>query len=310
MGAALGARPGVAAVAGALCIAFSGILVRLANVSPSTAAVFRCLYALPLLGLLAWWERRRFGPRSARQRWIAVLAGVFFAADLILWHNSIAYVGAGLATVLGNVQVVLVGVLAWMLLGERLSTRLLVAIPVALAGIVLISGVLEDGAYGSDPGLGVLFGVLTALAYSGFLLILRQGNRDIRRPAGPLFDASAASVVVAVVAGMALGELDPIPPAASQGWLVVLALTAQVAGWLLISLSLPRLPAALTSVLLTIQPVGAVVFSMLLLAEAPSTIQLAGVGLILAGVVIAAMRRRARVHPETFDAPAPEREPV
>ena len=112
-------RPLAFAAAGALVIAFSAILVALAEVSPSTAAVFRCAYALPLLGLLAWLEDRRYGARPARERRIALLAGLFFAADLIFWHHSIGAVGAGLATVLANVQVVLVGLLAWVVLGER-----------------------------------------------------------------------------------------------------------------------------------------------------------------------------------------------
>jgi drug/metabolite transporter (DMT)-like permease len=63
-------------------------------------------------------------------------------------------------------------------------------------------------------------------------------------------------------------------------------------GWLLISISLPRLPAAMTSILLTLQPVGAVIFAMLLLAEAPSPLQLVGVGFVLAGVIVAAWRKR------------------
>ena len=98
----------------------------------------------------------------------AWLAGAFFAADLLLWHHSIEHVGAGLATVLGNTQVVLVGVLAWLLYRERPSLALLAAIPVAMGGIVLISGVFEEGAYGDDPLLGVLFGVLTGVAYTGY----------------------------------------------------------------------------------------------------------------------------------------------
>ena len=59
-------RPVLAGVLGALVIAFSAILVRLAEVSPSTAATFRCFYALPLLGLLAWHEQRRYGPLLRR----------------------------------------------------------------------------------------------------------------------------------------------------------------------------------------------------------------------------------------------------
>ena len=50
---------------------------------------------------------------------MAVGAGVFFAADLILWHHSIDDVGAGLATVLANIQVVVVPLVAWAVLSER-----------------------------------------------------------------------------------------------------------------------------------------------------------------------------------------------
>ena len=95
-------RPVLAAVLGALTIAGSAVLVRLADVPPSTAAFFRCAYALPPLALLAYYERRRYGPRPASQVRLASFAGVFFAADLILWHHAINNVGAGLATVLGN----------------------------------------------------------------------------------------------------------------------------------------------------------------------------------------------------------------
>ena len=68
MGRALAERPAAAAVAGALTIAFSSILVKLADVAPSTAAIFRCFYALPLLGLLAWREDRRLGARPWREQ--------------------------------------------------------------------------------------------------------------------------------------------------------------------------------------------------------------------------------------------------
>ena len=295
-------RPVEAALAGAVAIAFSGILFRLADVSASTGAFFRCLYALPALWLLARFEDRRYGPRPARARGLAVVAGVFFAIDLVLWHNAIEAVGAGLATVLGNTQILLVGLLAWGLLGERPAGRALASIPIAFAGVVLISGVLEDGAYGSDPTMGVVYGVLTGIAYAGFLLTLRQGSLDLRRLAGPLFDATAASAVVAGLAGIVLGELDPLPGWEAQLWLVALALSSQVLGWLLISISLPRLPAVLTSVLLMMQPLLAVILAALLVDERPSELQLAGAGAILTGVLLASSTRAGTA---AVPAPAP-----
>jgi drug/metabolite transporter (DMT)-like permease len=294
----LGRRPVLVLLAGALAIAFSGILFRVSHVSPSTGAFYRCVWALPPLWLLARWEDSRFGSRPKRARVTAWLAGAFFAADLVLWHNAIEQVGAGLATVLGNTQVVLVGLVTWLLLRERPERSALAAIPVVGIGVVLISGALEKGAYGSNPGLGALYGVLTGLAYTGFLVALREGNRDLRRPAGPLFDATLASAVGCALIGLAVGDLDLTPSWAATGWLVVLALTSQVFGWLLISISLPRLPAALTSVMLTFQPVCSVLFAALLLGESPSALQLVGAASILVGLVVASFRRRTAVAPQ------------
>jgi drug/metabolite transporter (DMT)-like permease len=292
------------AVAGAVTIAFSAILVRLADLPPSTTAFYRCAYALPLLLALALWERWRFGPRDRRERGLAWLAGLFFAADLVLWHHAIAAVGAGLGTVLANVQVVLVGLVAWAVLKERPEARVLAAVPVVLIGVVLISGVLGEDAYGDDPLLGAVFGIGTAVAYAGFLLALREGNRDLRRPAGPLFDATLAATIVILPTGWALGELQLAPSWPEHAWLVTLALTAQVLGWLLISIALPRAPAALTSVVLTFQPVMSLVLAMVLLDEEPSTVQLAGIAVTVCGILLATVRRPVRrAAPE----PAPAR---
>ena len=290
----VGERPVLAGALGAFVIAFSAILVALADVSPSTAAFFRCAYALPVLGLLAWIERRRYGPRPLRERLPVFGAGVLFAADLTLWHYSIEAVGAGLATVLGNIQVILVGLIAWAALGERPDNRELAAIPVVFAGVVLISGVVGAGAYGEDPLLGVVFGVLTAISYALFILILRQGNADERRPAGPLFDATLSGAVFSALGGIVLGDIDWVPDLEAQFWLVVLALSSQVLGWLLISVSLPRLPAVVTSIILMLQPVCSVFLGAVLLSESPSVVQLSGVLVVLAGVAVATIKPRTR----------------
>ena len=284
----------LAGLLGALVIAFSAILVRLAEVSPSTAAFFRCAYAVPLLAVLAWMERRRHGPQAPRDRMLAFGAGAIFAADLIFWNYSIEAVGAGLATVLGNLQVVLVALLAWAALGERPAPRTLVSIPIALTGVVLISGVIGSGAYGEDPLLGVVYGVLTAIAYALFLLILRQAGSSDRPPAGPLFDATLSAAVFCAIAGVAIGDIDWVPEAESQAWLVLLALSSQVLGWMLISVSLPRLPAALTSIVLMVQPATSVVLGVVLLDEAPSAVQLSGVAIVLGAVGFATLGARAR----------------
>jgi drug/metabolite transporter (DMT)-like permease len=280
-------------VLGAVTIAFSSILVRLSHASPSTAAIFRCAYALPVLGALAWSEDRRFGSRPWRGRRAGLAAGVFFAADLLMWHHSIGDVGAGLATVLANIQVVLVPLVAWLLLDERPGRRVLIALPAALVGVLLISGVLEHTAFGRNPTRGTLFGLGAGVAYVGFLLLLRRGGADLRRPAGPLFDATAVATVLCVLAGVVVGDARLVPVWPGAGWLITLALTSQVLGWLLITTTLPRLPAALSSVLLTVQPIGSVALAALIFGESPSVVQLLGVALVLTALLVAAGSRSA-----------------
>lgn len=304
----LATNPLAAGAAGAFCIAFSAVLVRLADTAPAAAAVYRCAYAVPILGLLAASERRRFGRRPARSRQLAFVAGLLFAADLVLWHYAIAYVGAGLGTVLGNLQVLLVGFVAWAVLGERPHWRVVAALPLVLTGVVLISGLVGTGAYGDDPLLGVVFGFGTALAYAGFLLVLRAGNADLRRPAGPLFDATTTAAVASALTAVVLGDAGALVPSwPAHGWLALLALTSQVLGWLLISVSLPRLQAVVTSMLLMLQPVLAIGLGMVLLAERPSSLQLLGAAVVLSGVVLATSGRAARRPPAApVDAPALE----
>ncbi|HET7180866.1 MAG TPA: DMT family transporter, partial [Candidatus Limnocylindrales bacterium] len=282
-------RPRLAALIGAMCIAFSGIFYRFAEVSPSTATVFRCLYGPPILALVGWYEHRRFGPLPSRAVWLAVLAGVFFAGDLLSWHHAVDAVGAGLATVLGNLQVLVVGLAAWVLFKERVPRPALIALPIVLAGVVLISGVIGAGAYGANPTLGVSLGIFTAFCYAGYLLVIRRGSNDLRRPAGPVAIATASTAVCSIVVGILLGELDPVPSFPSHFWLILVGVTSQSIGYLVISISLPRLPAALTSIILLAQPVATVVLARVIpsLDETPSLAQLTGVALVVGGIAIA-----------------------
>jgi len=270
-----------------MCIAFSGIFYRFAEVTPETATAFRCLYGLPILALVGWVEHRRYGPLPSRAVWLAIIAGVFFAGDLLSWHHAVDQVGAGLATVLGNLQVIVVAFVAWLVFAERPPRSVLFGLPIVLAGVVLISGIVGQDAYGANPMLGAALGIVTALAYAGYLLIIRRGSNDLRRPAGPVAISTASTAVVAIAFGLAVGQFDPVPSFPSHAWLILVGITSQSIGYLIISISLPRLPAALTSIILLAQPVATVFLARVLLDETPSAEQLLGVALVIAGIGVA-----------------------
>lgn len=271
------------ALLGVVSISFSAIFVRLASVSPVTATFFRAAYAVPAL-LAIWIPQRGKDDRSRRERAIAVASGAVLALDLTLWHESIALVGAGLGTVIANVQVVFVAVAGWALYGERPTPRVVVIIAAVLAGVSLTSGLARHDAYGANPALGAVLGVLAGVTYAAFLLLFRSATQSLAPTAGPLLDSTLGTVAGA----LAFAAFDPhfslVPSWPAHGWLVSLALVSQVTGWLLIATALPRLPAIETSVLLLGQPVLAVVWGFLWFAERLSPIQWAGSALVLAGV--------------------------
>jgi drug/metabolite transporter (DMT)-like permease len=287
--AAIGARPRLAALLGASCIAFSGIFYRFADVPPSTATFFRCFYGLPLLALVAWLEWRRYGALPSSRVRLAGIAGIFFAGDLTFWHHAIEQVGAGLSTVLGNLQVLVVGIVAWLAFGERPSRAVLFSVPVVLVGVVLISGLVGGDAYGANPALGVVFGLLTAVCYAGYLLVIRRSGRDVRRPVTPVAYSTLATAIVALFIGAPLGELQLAPTWPAHGWLALYGVTSQFLGYVLISMSLPRLPAVLTSIILLVQPVMSVILAMVLLGETPSPVQLLGVVFVVGGIAAATL---------------------
>lgn len=278
-----------AAVAGVVVISFSAILVRLAGVPPDTSAFFRALYALPVLLLLWLTLGRRLPSRLALT---ALASGILLGLDLAVWHRAIHWIGAGLATVLGNTQVIFVGLAAWLLHGERPRRVTFFAMPVAFAGMALVSGLGRADAYGDNPLLGTLFGLLTGITYAGFLLVFRRATRDEATPYGAFFLCTVGTVAATAAIGGATGGLELAWSWPAHGWLVALALGSQVVGWLLIAYALPRLPAVETSILLLIQPMASVIWAYLIFAEALSWAQWTGVGLVLAGVGLSAVRRR------------------
>lgn len=286
----LRSRPVLCTAAGAFTLGFSGIVFRLAEVTATTGAFFRFTLSLPFLAALAVRER---GPgRSVSAA--ALAAGVLLALDLILWHLALEDVGAGLGTVLGNTQVVFMVALGWTVFDERLTPRSASGTALVLAGVILISGMLEAAPFGGHPVRGTLYGVAAGLTSALYILMLRAASLDPRRPVRPLLAATVIAVIVTWSIGQAMGDIDLTPSPTALGWLLLLAVSSQVVGWLLLSVPLRTLPATTTSIVLNIQPVAALVFASLLLGETPSGLQLAGGVVTLGALVIATGGRRDR----------------
>ncbi|HEX9847806.1 MAG TPA: DMT family transporter [Acidimicrobiia bacterium] len=278
----------LAALAGAVTISFSAILFALSETSPITGAFYRAAYALPVLVML-WLVRRGADTRPMSRRWMAIGAGLSLGADVFTWHNSIEFIGAGLATLIANTQVIFVALGAWVILGERPRRTTLLTVPVILFGVALVSGVGQGSAFGEDPAGGTLLALLAAMFYSVFILAFRHSNDERAPSAGPLMEATAGALIASLLIGLFGPGIDFGFAWPSHGWLITLAIGAQVAGWLLIGYALPRLPAVETATIVLLQPALTMVWGSLIFDERPSALQLTGAVVVLAGVAFVAL---------------------
>ncbi len=220
---------------------------------------------------------------------------MFLGVDLVLWTHSIYDVGAGVATVLGNLQVVFVVVVTWAFFRERPRSGFLAALPVVVLGVVLVAGLAGHPGTGYHPAAGVLYGLATSVTYAAFILVLRGTTKTSSHVAGPLADATAGAALAALALGAALGELNFAPALSAFGWLLLTAFLSQTLGWLLITSSLPRLPAAVSSLLLLFQPAASLALAAVVLSQRPTALQWAGALLVCGGVLAAARSPRAAV---------------
>ena len=284
-------RTMLVALAGAVAISFSPVFYVYSDTNPSTGAFFRMLYALPALALLAFLVRKA-DTRSSRTRWTAFGAGLILAPDMLSYHSSMIFIGIGIATLIGNSQVIIVTLASWKLFGEKPNPAILLSLPVVIIGLALISGIAEPEPYGEDPVKGVVFGMMAAFFYSSFLILFRYSNRELAPSFSVQLDATAGAALGLLVLGLlplssiAIEPLELQPTWPGHGWLIVLALLCQVAGWLAIAHALPRLPAAHTSFAVLLQPVLTLVWGYVILhQEGHSQNQAIGIFLVLAAII-------------------------
>ncbi|WP_430335804.1 DMT family transporter [Rhodococcus sp. ACT016] len=268
------------AVSGAAFISLTAVFIRLADVAPSTSVFFRCLLALPPLALLAWREGRG-GSRITRRDGLRYIgAGAMLGVDFALWSQAIMVIGAGISTVLVNVQVVVVPLLSFLILGTRIPARFVAAVPVLFAGIALTGGIAGDASTRPELYWGTFLALLSGVAYAVYIFVV-SGRGSAETAATQVLISTAAAGVVGSALGSVWGPVDLAPGWASFGWLVALALSAQVLGWMLLGRSLPRLAPEVGATLLLLQPVLAVVVAMILLGERPTALQLVGCTIVV-----------------------------
>ena len=284
-------QPFLLLVLGSILISFSGVFVKIADVSPTVAGVYRNVFgALALFGLV--FVRRDALWRGWRPVFFALIAAIFFAGDLFFWHRSIHYIGPGLATILGNSQVFVMALVGIFVFGERRTWQFAASLPLVVLGLWMLVGA-DWNILGPTYRLGVVFGGLTAVTYAGFLLTLRRAQRARVRLSAATNLAMVTTLTAGIMLLMARMEGSSLHIPNTRSWLVLITygVVCQGVAWALISRALRFVDASRVGLVLLLQPTLTFVWDMLFF-QRPTTI-LEGLGALLAlgAIYLGSVRR-------------------
>lgn len=302
-------------IAGTLALGGTSLLISTIDADPLVIAALRCLLAVPMLLPLVVWELRRVNrPAALPRRTIigALVAGLALGIDYGFWNTSIVLVGPGIATVLLNIQLVALPLIAWLVERARPMKQLALIIPLMFAGIILTAGAFDVGRLQLG---GVLAGLAAGTAYAVYLAVIRRSAPATPKPAPftvlalVCLSAGAAAAMAALATGVAHVPTGPD----TWGQLLALAFLGQVVVFWCLNVGMTGISETSTSTLLLLPGVFALGLSAVLLGETPTPWQLLGCLIIIMGAWWAshaarrAGRRRAhRTQPGSMASTAPE----
>ncbi len=293
---------------GAVAIAFAPIFVKIIDLGSTTVGFYRCLFGALLLAMLWLWGRRgqngdvqsqQRRQRELRRAWpYLALAGAVFAADLAIWHRSVVIIGAGIATVLANTQVIFLAIFGIWFMRERPGWKFYLSLPLAFGGAILLVGFARPEEMTGNYWEGVLCGAVTGLVYATYILSLRRAGS-----LAPNLDLRWKMMVVSFVSAIGLGVIAWLEGVLTwpqpKDWLNLFALAAvsQVIGWLLITQNLPMVTVSRAGLIICAQPALATILGVLLLHEHLTYWQWLGVAISLVGIYLGSTRERLKTAP-------------
>ena len=279
-------NPRIRLFIGAALISLSPVWVRLVDVAPSTSGFYRVLFGGAALVIYLLVTRRGLH-LSRRTWWLLVVASFFLVLDLWFWHRSIIYIGPGLSTLLANFQVFIMLIAGIVFLRQVPRPAQLIAVPLAFFGLALIVG-FDWKALPENYRLGVVLGLLTAVAYAAYLLTLRliREMSTFRVPTRELAVVSVFCAAMMALTVIAEGESLAIPTYEDLGWLVAYGVLSHSLGWLFIASSLSEVSAVEAGLALLLQPTLSFVWDVLFFNRAMTAIELAGAGIALVAIYL------------------------
>jgi drug/metabolite transporter (DMT)-like permease len=280
---------------------FVGSKVALRHLAPSELAFFRQAFGLPPLLWLAWRTRSRV---RLPVRYLLPLAATGMVGFFLFANLGLQRASASVGGLVQGLAPVLIAALAVIFLRERLTTRIMAGIVLALVGAALLAW----GTLHVESSLGLVFLFLSVLSWSAYTVIGRRLGDRITAVQAVVLPVSLSVVV------FAFGPLfEPWHGAPTRTFALaaVLGFFGSGVAYVIWSYGIARVPAARAGVYSNLVPVVAVVLAWAWLDESLTGRQLAGgavvlLGAVLAsseesGAVVARLRRRSVATSETYE---------
>lgn len=286
-----GARGRLAALAGVVALSPDAVLVRLIDTDPWSLLAWRGIaMAIVLLGALAVMQGAGRVMASLRALdgalWGAALCVVTGSAGFVA---AITYASAATALIIVATGPIFSAIASRVLLGERASGRLMLAIAIGLAGTVIAASG-EGGAGGSAPALGIAMGFLCAASLGLQLTLLRRAKESEN-----LVSMGAGSLLLGIF-GVALGAPAAFS-GAQMGYALLMGAVFVPVAFALITYAPRFIPSAEVALILLLEaPLGAL-WVWLAIDEAPTVQAMAGGVLVLTALVIITTRRATTALP-------------
>ena len=280
-------RPYLGVGLGVMTVSTAAILIRLAQVEAHSLviAAWRLTLATLILAPITLVTRRsELRTLTRRERLSVSVSGLLLALHFATWITSLALTSVAASVVLVTTSPVFAGVGSHLLLRERLSRGMVVALVIVIAGSALIG--LGDLGEGAHRLWGDVLALVGAIAAAGYFLIGRRLRTRLSLLAYvfPVYGVAAVTLMTV----MLLSGLPAIPQQPQTwAWLLLMALGPQILGHSLLNWALRYLSATYVAIATLGEPIGSTLLAWHLLGEQPSPWAVAGGILIMAGIVVA-----------------------
>ena len=274
-------------LSGAFLISFSPVFVNLVSIEPTVSGFYRMLFGSIALFIIYLIKNNENPLRKNISKFI-VLGAIFFSLDLWFWHRSIIYVGPGLSTLLANFQILILPFLALIFFNQKTQRIQIFSIFLGLLGLFLITGQSWDIA-GNNYKLGVLFGLLTAISYAGYIISMKRIDYNAAVNSDPIFNLLFISLISAGLLFLfSIIEQVPLEIKSSSEliWMICYGLFSHVLGWFFILNGLQKISAVTAGIILLTQPILSYVWDFIIFKKVILPIEYFGIVSVLLAMII------------------------